>query len=68
MQRKRICIVTGTRAEYGLLRWVYEIFAAAAPAMIARIPITHLHGGETTEGAFDEAIPNMPRRLEQWRR
>ena len=24
--------------------------------MIARIPIVHLHGGETTEGAFDEAI------------
>ncbi len=137
---KRICIVTGTRAEYGLLRWVmegirashslelqiiatgahlspefdltyreieadgfridhkvemllssdtpvgvtksmglamigfadalhdlnpdlllvlgdrYEIFAAAASGMIARIPIAHLHGGETTEGAFDEAI------------
>lgn len=137
---KKICVVTGTRAEYGLLRWViegirqspvlelqlivtgmhlspefgltvkaieddgfridrrvemllssdtavgvtksmglgmigfadalaqlqpdlllvlgdrYEIFAAAAAAMIARIPIAHLHGGETTEGAFDEAI------------
>jgi GDP/UDP-N,N'-diacetylbacillosamine 2-epimerase (hydrolysing) len=24
--------------------------------MIARIPIAHLHGGETTEGAFDESI------------
>ncbi|MDC0992865.1 UDP-N-acetylglucosamine 2-epimerase [Alphaproteobacteria bacterium] len=34
----------------------YEIFAAAASAMIARIPIAHLHGGEVTEGAFDEAI------------
>jgi len=137
---KKICVVTGTRAEYGLLRWVmegirqspvlelqliatgmhlspefgmtvdaieadgfeidrkvemllssdtavgltksmglgmigfadalaelkpdlmlvlgdrYEIFAAATSAMIARIPIAHLHGGETTEGAFDEAI------------
>ena len=137
---KKICVVTGTRAEYGLLRWVmegmrqssefelqliatgmhlspefgmtveaieaddfkvdrkvemllssdtavgvtksmglgmigfadaldelkpdmmlvlgdrYEIFSAAASAMIARIPIAHLHGGETTEGAFDEAI------------
>ena len=137
---KKICVVTGTRAEYGLLRWVmegirqspelelqlvvtgmhlspefgltvemieadgfminrkvetllssdtavgvtksmglgmigfadalaelksdlmlilgdrYEIFAAAASAMIARIPIAHLHGGETTEGAFDESI------------
>lgn len=34
----------------------YEIFSAVSAAMIARIPITHLHGGETTEGAFDEAI------------
>jgi len=34
----------------------YEIFSATASAMIARIPIAHLHGGETTVGAFDEAI------------
>ena len=34
----------------------YEIFSCVSAAMIARIPIAHLHGGETTEGAFDEAI------------
>ncbi|RED84038.1 UDP-N-acetylglucosamine 2-epimerase [Cohnella phaseoli] len=34
----------------------YEIMAAAQAAIISRIPIAHLHGGETTEGAFDEAI------------
>lgn len=34
----------------------YEIFSAAAAATIARIPVAHLHGGETTEGAFDEAM------------
>lgn len=34
----------------------FEIFAVASAAMIARVPIAHLHGGETTEGAFDEAI------------
>ena len=34
----------------------YEIFAAASAAMIARVPIAHLHGGETTQGAFDESI------------
>ncbi|MBD3842643.1 MAG: UDP-N-acetylglucosamine 2-epimerase (hydrolyzing) [Campylobacterales bacterium] len=34
----------------------YEIFSVASAAMIARIPIAHLHGGETTEGAFDESI------------
>ena len=34
----------------------FEIFAATAAALIAGIPVAHLHGGETTEGAFDEAI------------
>lgn len=137
---RKICVVTGTRAEYGLLRWVmegiseaselelqiiatgmhlspefgltyqeiekdgfcidrkvemllssdtpaglaksmglgligfgdalqqlqpdlmlvlgdrFEIFSAVAASMVARIPVAHLHGGESTEGAFDEAI------------
>lgn len=137
---RKICVVTGTRAEYGLLRWVmegireasdlklqiiatgmhlspefgltyreiesdgfridhkvemllssdtsaglaksmglgmigfgdvlqqlrpdlmlvlgdrFEIFSAAAAAMVARIPIAHLHGGEATEGLIDESI------------
>ena len=34
----------------------YEIFSAVSSAAIARIPIAHLHGGETTQGAVDEAI------------
>ena len=34
----------------------FEIFAAVATALIARIPVAHLHGGEATEGAFDEAL------------
>ncbi len=33
-----------------------EILAAVIAAMSANIPIAHLHGGETTEGAYDEAI------------
>ena len=137
---KKICIVTGSRAEYGLLRWVmedikqssklqlqvivtgthlspefgntyrdieadqfnidrkleilvssdtptgvtksmglamisfadaleelnpdivlvlgdrFEIFCAVSAAMVACIPIAHLHGGEVTEGAIDESI------------
>lgn len=137
---RKICVVTGTRAEYGLLRWVmqgikddpeltlqviaagmhlspefgltyreiekdgfqidrkvemltssdtpvgiaksmglgligfadalnelspdlivvlgdrFEIFAAVAAALVARIPVAHLHGGEATEGSIDEAI------------
>ena len=138
--RRTICVVTGTRAEYGLMRWVmqaikddpaltlqilvtgmhlspefgctyreieqdgftidrkvemltssdtpvgiaksmglgmigfadaldqlkpdlvlvlgdrFEIMAAVSAALVARIPVAHLHGGETTEGAFDEAL------------
>ena len=137
---RKICVVTGTRAEYGLLRWViqgirdspvlqlqlvatgmhlspefgltvreiesdgfiidrkvemllssdtpvgitksmglglvgfadalselqpdlllvlgdrFEIFSAASAALIARIPIAHIHGGEATEGLIDESI------------
>lgn len=137
---RKICVVTGTRAEYGLLRWVmqgikdeptltlqvvvtgmhlspefgltyrdieqdgfqidrkvemltssdtsvgiaksmglgligfadvfdqlnpdlvlvlgdrFEILSAACAALVACIPIAHLHGGETTTGAYDEAI------------
>src|SRR5690606_29620800 len=34
----------------------YEILSAVVAAMVCRIPIAHLHGGETTEGAIDEAI------------
>ena len=140
MIKRRICIVTGTRAEYGLLHWVmdgitkssvlelqiiatgmhlspefgltykeiekggfhinkkiemlvssdtpasviksiglgmigfadalkelnpdlmlvlgdrYEIFSAVSAAMIARIPVAHLNGGEATEGLIDEPI------------
>ncbi|MDB3877928.1 UDP-N-acetylglucosamine 2-epimerase [Gammaproteobacteria bacterium] len=32
-----------------------EAMAIAQAAMILRIPIAHIHGGETTEGAIDEA-------------
>jgi GDP/UDP-N,N'-diacetylbacillosamine 2-epimerase (hydrolysing) len=137
---KKICVITGTRAEYGLLRWVmqgikedptltlqiiatgmhlspefgltyktieqdgftidrkiemltssdtpvgiaksmglgmigfadalyemrpdlivvlgdrFEIFSAVSAALIACIPVAHIHGGEATEGAFDEAL------------
>ena len=34
----------------------YETLAAAQTAMMLRIPIGHIHGGEVTEGAVDEAI------------
>lgn len=34
----------------------YEILSAVQAAMVANIPIAHIHGGELTEGAIDEGI------------
>jgi GDP/UDP-N,N'-diacetylbacillosamine 2-epimerase (hydrolysing) len=42
-----ICLVLGDR---------FEIFSAVSAALTARIPVAHIHGGETTEGAIDEAF------------
>ena len=46
-QKPDIVVVLGDR---------FEILAAAQAALIAKIPMAHIHGGETTEGAFDESI------------
>lgn len=43
----------------------FEIFSAAAAAMVARIPVAHLHGGESTEGAFDESIRHSITKMSQ---
>ena len=45
--RPDIMVVLGDR---------YEILAAVQAAMVFRIPIAHIAGGDTTEGAMDEAI------------
>ncbi|MFA5292240.1 MAG: UDP-N-acetylglucosamine 2-epimerase [Phycisphaerae bacterium] len=34
----------------------FEIFGAVAAALVSRIPVAHIHGGEITEGAFDDAM------------
>ena len=34
----------------------YEILAAVTAALFYKIPVAHLHGGEVTEGAYDDAI------------
>ncbi|MDE8742027.1 MULTISPECIES: UDP-N-acetylglucosamine 2-epimerase [Pectobacterium] len=34
----------------------FEALAAAQVAMVLRIPIVHIHGGEITEGAYDDAF------------
>lgn len=43
----------------------YEMLAAASAAMIARIPIAHIHGGELTEGVVDEAIRHSISKMSQ---
>ena len=47
IQRPDFVILLGDR---------YEIFAAAQAALIKDIPVVHIHGGEVTEGSFDDAI------------
>ena len=34
----------------------FEIFSAVTVALIMKVPVAHLHGGESTEGAIDESI------------
>ncbi|TGK21434.1 UDP-N-acetylglucosamine 2-epimerase [Leptospira kmetyi] len=34
----------------------FELLSVASAALVSKIPMAHIHGGETTEGAFDEAI------------
>lgn len=34
----------------------YEILAAVTATLFYKIPVAHLHGGEITEGAYDDAI------------
>jgi GDP/UDP-N,N'-diacetylbacillosamine 2-epimerase (hydrolysing) len=43
----------------------YEMLMAASAAMIARIPIAHIHGGELTEGVIDEAIRHSITKMSQ---
>ena len=43
----------------------FEIFAAVSAALVARIPVAHLHGGEATEGLIDEAIRHAITKMSQ---
>ena len=43
----------------------FEIFAAASAALVAKIPVAHLHGGESTVGAFDEAMRHSITKMSQ---
>jgi GDP/UDP-N,N'-diacetylbacillosamine 2-epimerase (hydrolysing) len=43
----------------------YETLAVCVAAMNAEIPIAHIHGGETTEGAIDEAVRHSITKMSQ---
>ena len=43
-----------------------EMLAAATAASMANIPIAHIHGGETTEGAYDEGIRHAITKMSFW--
>ena len=34
----------------------FEAFSMASACLISKIPVAHLHGGELTEGAFDDSL------------
>lgn len=44
----------------------YEMFSAAFASLVNRIPIAHIHGGETTYGAFDDALRHSITKMSTW--
>ena len=54
--RPDIIVVLGDR---------YEIFSAISAAMVSRVPVAHLHGGEATEGIIDEPIRHSITKMSQ---
>lgn len=52
-----ILVVLGDRSE---------ILAAVSAALVARIPVAHLHGGEVTVGAVDDAIRHAITKMSHW--
>lgn len=44
----------------------FEALAAAQAALVARIPVAHIHGGESSEGAYDESIRHAITKISQW--
>ena len=43
----------------------FELFSAVTAAHVAQIPVAHLHGGEVTEGAFDDAFRHSITKMSQ---
>jgi len=44
----------------------FEVLAACIAALYAKIPVAHIHGGETTIGAFDETIRHSITKMAWW--
>lgn len=44
----------------------YELLSAAHAAVLTRVPIAHIHGGEATEGAIDDSIRHAVTKLSYW--
>ncbi|AVK82795.1 UDP-N-acetylglucosamine 2-epimerase (hydrolyzing) [Lysinibacillus sp. B2A1] len=44
----------------------YEMLAVAQTALIMQIPIAHIHGGECTFGAYDDAIRHSITKMATW--
>ena len=44
----------------------FEILSAAFAALSQKIPIAHIHGGESTFGAIDEAIRHSVTKMSTW--
>lgn len=44
----------------------FEMLAAAQTALVMQIPITHIHGGECTFGAYDDAIRHSITKMATW--
>lgn len=44
----------------------FEMLAAAQTALIMQIPIAHIHGGECTFGAYDDAIRHAITKMANW--
>ncbi|WP_342550748.1 UDP-N-acetylglucosamine 2-epimerase [Lysinibacillus sp. FSL M8-0216] len=44
----------------------FEMLAAAQTALVMQIPIAHIHGGECTFGAYDDAIRHSITKMATW--
>lgn len=44
----------------------FEILMAVTAAMVCRVPVAHIHGGESTEGNIDESIRHAITKMSQY--